>query len=380
MASIRVRGTVYYPPGPWGLKVPVSGATVEIIDLDLPGRGDDLLWKGTTDANGAFDGQTTDWQDTITTQIWVIDRVFPPPPQGHWKELRIPDPSDIRLLVAKITKDSYSLTLPFPYVMDDAPPIPMVLLPPIAPPPVVVANVNGVDISINNQAAIYEQIKNLVEARTPEINVQVYGPFATALEPILQSRDDLRRWVLERQGISTNSFVLAPNPGDAVLITALICMTVITLGGPIVLGTGVLIACLGAALILGIVEGYGEIIPDICTRINIPSGQIPLGFENCVSVKIKRTQSTEQEAEGITIFVDRDFKGQGAVLPLGNYDYNQLGIPNDTLSSLKVPPGYRVTLYEHGGFTGRSKVVTGDVAYIGDDFNDITSGIKVEKV
>jgi hypothetical protein len=48
------------------------------------------------------------------------------------------------------------------------------------------------------------------------------------------------------------------------------------------------------------------------------------------------------------------------------------------LSSLKVPQGLKVTLYEHGTDQGRSKVFTADAAWVGDDFNDTTSAIKVE--
>lgn len=293
MSSIRARGVVYYPPGPWGLKVPVIGATVEIVDRDLPGRGDDTIWRGTTNANGEFDGQTSDWQDTIT--IRVLEPLPPPP---HWVDRRVPDPSDVRALVAKITKGADSITLPFPYVADDAPPIPLVLLPPItSPPDMVVANVNGVDILINNQGAIYEEIKNLLEAGTPEIKIRVYGPFAKALEPILQSREDLRRWVLEHLGLPINYSILMLNPAAEVIVTASICAAVVIiaigLGGPPAVGMGFLIGCLGIVLIIAVVKGY-DIETEPCSRLDIHSDLIPVGFENCVLVKATKSS---QEAE-----------------------------------------------------------------------------------
>lgn len=53
---------------------------------------------------------------------------------------------------------------------------------------------------------------------------------------------------------------------------------------------------------------------------------------------------------------------------------------NKKLSSLKVPAGMKVTLYEEEGFKGRSKIFTEDTPWVGDDFNDVTSSIKVEKI
>lgn len=79
----------------------------------------------------------------------------------------------------------------------------------------------------------------------------------------------------------------------------------------------------------------------------------------------------------VTIYGDRDYKGQSKVLSVGTYDISELGIGNDSLSSLRVPKGLQVTLYEHSGFQGRFKTLTGDASYI-DDFNNITSSIKVE--
>ena len=44
-----------------------------------------------------------------------------------------------------------------------------------------------------------------------------------------------------------------------------------------------------------------------------------------------------------------------------------------------LPEGYRVTLYEHADFKGKTKVFSGDIAWVGDDFNDKTSSIVVEE-
>lgn len=49
------------------------------------------------------------------------------------------------------------------------------------------------------------------------------------------------------------------------------------------------------------------------------------------------------------------------------------------MSSLKVPFGYKVTIYQDDNFSGKSKVITSDASYIGNDWNDQMSSIKVEK-
>jgi hypothetical protein len=79
-----------------------------------------------------------------------------------------------------------------------------------------------------------------------------------------------------------------------------------------------------------------------------------------------------------TIYQHGDFQGISKEVGIGSYGVSELGFPNDALSSLKVPKGLKVTLYEHGIDLGRSKVFTADAGWVGDDFNDVTSAIKVE--
>jgi hypothetical protein len=80
----------------------------------------------------------------------------------------------------------------------------------------------------------------------------------------------------------------------------------------------------------------------------------------------------------VTIYDDANFQGNSTKLDVGRYDWGQLGISNDSLSSLKVPVGMIVTLYDDTHFGGKSKIFTQDNSYVGDDFNDITSSIEVE--
>ncbi|WP_166481970.1 beta/gamma crystallin-related protein [Scytonema sp. UIC 10036] len=80
----------------------------------------------------------------------------------------------------------------------------------------------------------------------------------------------------------------------------------------------------------------------------------------------------------VVIYSDRDFQGRSQELEPGKYDVNQLAIGNDHLSSLKVPSGLQVILYEHAGFQGRTKVFASDTPYVGDDFNDFASSLEIQ--
>jgi hypothetical protein len=82
----------------------------------------------------------------------------------------------------------------------------------------------------------------------------------------------------------------------------------------------------------------------------------------------------------VIIYQDGSYQGASQELREGSYDIESLTIGNDQLSSLTVPKGMKVTLYEHGGFSGRSKIFTEDTPWVGDDFNDVTSSIKVEQI
>lgn len=95
------------------------------------------------------------------------------------------------------------------------------------------------------------------------------------------------------------------------------------------------------------------------------------------------SSSSVNSASGdIYIYQDANYGGRTASLGLGSYNLaslNAKGFYNDDLSSIKVPWGYKVTLYWDDNFSGATKVITSDTSYIGNDWNDKVSSIKVEK-
>ena len=65
----------------------------------------------------------------------------------------------------------------------------------------------------------------------------------------------------------------------------------------------------------------------------------------------------------------------------GKYNLSQMGLYNLTdndMSSLKVTPGFKVTIYEEDNFNGKSKSYTASESFVGEDWNDKMSSLKVE--
>lgn len=86
-------------------------------------------------------------------------------------------------------------------------------------------------------------------------------------------------------------------------------------------------------------------------------------------------------ANGVTVYQNISFGGYGVKLDVGSYTLaalNARGIANDDISSIKVPAGYKITIYEHDSYGGRVWSYTGDIANMGEA-NDMTSSIKIEK-
>ncbi len=99
MSRISIAGRIQHLPGPWGRDLPLCGALVEVIDLD-PGGTDDVIWSGTSGADGGFSGTSAEWRDTRRLRVWVQDSWRPP--RGHWEDRSEPDPGDVLLLKLRV--------------------------------------------------------------------------------------------------------------------------------------------------------------------------------------------------------------------------------------------------------------------------------------
>jgi hypothetical protein len=86
----------------------------------------------------------------------------------------------------------------------------------------------------------------------------------------------------------------------------------------------------------------------------------------------------------VALFQHCSYGGWQATLAPGDYTLAQLtalGARNDDASSLRVPAGYEVVLYEHDNFAGASVTVSGDTScLVGNGFNDRLSSLSIRAV
>ncbi|RXZ77571.1 DUF946 domain-containing protein [Paenibacillaceae bacterium] len=88
-----------------------------------------------------------------------------------------------------------------------------------------------------------------------------------------------------------------------------------------------------------------------------------------------------EDAAPVTVYRDAHYSGTAQSFDVGFYDVNVLksGVGNDTISSIRIAPGYRVTLYEDAIYSGNGHVLASDTEWL-DNFNDVTSSLKVELI
>ncbi len=92
------------------------------------------------------------------------------------------------------------------------------------------------------------------------------------------------------------------------------------------------------------------------------------------------SSSGSDSSSGVTFYQDANYGGTAVTLGLGSYTLSQLnaaGIPNDWMSSLKVPSGYVVEIYQNHDFTGAMWTFNADTSYVGADCNDKMSSVVI---
>jgi hypothetical protein len=81
---------------------------------------------------------------------------------------------------------------------------------------------------------------------------------------------------------------------------------------------------------------------------------------------------------GVVAYGNSNYGGGAQGFIEGNHDVGELvDVPNDTISSLKVGPGFVARLWAESGFWGDVQDYTGDVSYVGNFMNDRTSSLQV---
>lgn len=80
----------------------------------------------------------------------------------------------------------------------------------------------------------------------------------------------------------------------------------------------------------------------------------------------------------VTLHEDCNYGGKNYYLEAGTYRGYQMKIDNDKLSSIQIPAGMKVTIYENDNFSGRSQTYTSNVPCLEPNWNDMASSIVVE--
>lgn len=86
--------------------------------------------------------------------------------------------------------------------------------------------------------------------------------------------------------------------------------------------------------------------------------------------------------DAVIIYVDDNYRGQSAMLRPGNYaTMTEAGnFPDNAISSLYVPDGYRVVLYEYANFSGKNFTITASrSSFFLTSWNDKASSLIVYK-
>jgi hypothetical protein len=91
-------------------------------------------------------------------------------------------------------------------------------------------------------------------------------------------------------------------------------------------------------------------------------------------------------SEPVVFFEHCNYTGRRSeIRQPGEYHLQDMGINNDMISSIKIPLGYQVTVFEHWKFEGASKTFSADVPCLVDhnlrgrtNWNDQTSSFKIE--
>lgn len=133
-------------------------------------------------------------------------------------------------------------------------------------------------------------------------------------------------------------------------------------------------------------DGEGR-YPETWNAVGSPGNPLLL-YQASVARAFARMGNTPggspKRADPVTVHKDCNYEGWNALaLPIGRYTLADLQFrgfaANDDISSLRVQPGYRATLYEHDNFQGASLVKVAHQACLLDEgWNDRVSSIVVE--
>lgn len=95
-------------------------------------------------------------------------------------------------------------------------------------------------------------------------------------------------------------------------------------------------------------------------------------------VLITICMATWANAQQVAVFSDCNYIGQSGSVSAGRYLSYQMKVANDRLSSIQVPYGMKITIYEHDNFQGRSKTYSSSTPCLEAEWRNLASSFIVE--
>jgi hypothetical protein len=104
---------------------------------------------------------------------------------------------------------------------------------------------------------------------------------------------------------------------------------------------------------------------------------VPFGAQNIRMTYLPEV-TTGPAPTGVVFYHDAEYGG-AATPPIAKGDYPVMPdtVPNDWMSSLRIPAGWTVEVWTDGGFSGSRFTFTGDTAWVGDECNDTMSSFRI---
>lgn len=84
-----------------------------------------------------------------------------------------------------------------------------------------------------------------------------------------------------------------------------------------------------------------------------------------------------QNCPSALLFKDCNYKGTTSRVYPGDYSWiENVGMPNDSLSSMQIPNGYYIVLYKDANYKGQSNTYRGNISCLSGGWNDVASSFK----
>ncbi|MBK7383628.1 MAG: peptidase inhibitor family I36 protein [Flavobacteriales bacterium] len=99
----------------------------------------------------------------------------------------------------------------------------------------------------------------------------------------------------------------------------------------------------------------------------------PLSFAICAAMCFLSAR-----AQQVTFYADANYSGRSMALSASTPWVGDEW--NDKISSIRVPAGMQVELFWDMNYKGISKIITADMAFVGSDWNDKASSIKITRL